>query len=279
MFQIRVLMTICCLTVLGFAYTNCSQAGNIAVKEAQEKTLTTGEVGPTSPTTVTEILQNCEKAQSSGTLMTLSQNINFEDSRVETNKSQICEFAPPGKQTVNGNLEMAAEKMQTRYEQVRSLNLPANAVICDIEMKNNLQKFKYDDVFFFTFNGSLLASNNKTSVQQTLMPKSAKLAANQFTDIYTYDWTKLRTFGFVNEADDYCLGSAEGLSTCKWPVSEQSGEIKFSFAQSLLISLSAGIKSDQQKFAFIITGDDDPTLDCYHEKLEFAMNVKYFIPQ
>ncbi len=267
------------MTILGIAYTNCSQPGKIQVNDSQENAFTTSGAPALPPTTVPEILQSCEKALKDGKLLSLNQNINFEDSRVETKKSVICEFAPAGKQTASGNLETSPERMQARYEQERTLNLPTNAVICDIEMKNNLQKFTYDDVFFFTFNGSVLASNNKTSIQRTLMPKSAKLADNQFTDIYAYDWTKLRTFGFVNEADDYCLGAAEGLSSCKWPVSEQAGEIKFSFSQSLLISLSAGIKSDQQKFSFIITGDDDPSLDCYHEKLEFAMNVKYFIPQ
>ena len=79
-------------------------------------------------------------------------------------------------------------------------------------------------------------------------------------------------------ADDYCLGSDEGLASCTWPISEKQGQIKFSFAQPLLISISANVPAENQQFSFAITGDNDRAIDCYHEKLEFTMNVKYYIP-
>ena len=260
------------------SYTNCSQVGNIQVKDAVNSVADTQQE-PSSPTTVTDIIASCDKAMRAGKLLTLNQKVNFEDSRIETGKKNICEFSIGGSGTTTGNLEMAQERLQARYEQDRMLQLPANAIICNVDMQNGLQKFRYDDVFFFTLNGFLLASNDKTAVQDRLTAQSVKLSTNQFTDIYTYDWMKLRTAGFKNEADDYCAGVSEGLSSCQWPISEQQGDIKFSFSQSLLISMTAGVKSDQQKFSFVITGDDDPTLDCYHEKLEFNMIVKYFVPQ
>lgn len=256
--------------VLVIAYSNCSQPGEIALKN--------GPAVVATEATVKNILSSCANAAATGKLLTSQQNINFDDSRVETQKANICEFAAAGAVTLNGNLEMHDSFMQSRYEQSRSLNLPEGSVICDIEMKNSLQSFRYDDVFFFTFNGFLLATNDKTAMKEKLRPASVKLADNEFTDIYTYDWTKLRTGHFENVADDYCLGATEGLSTCAWPVSEQPGKINFSFAPSLLIGISAGIPAQQHKFGFAITGDNDPSLDCYHEKLEFLMNVKYYIP-
>jgi len=281
------------MAVLGLAFNNCSQAGSIALKASPTEgsnSVTSApdnqEPDPQQPPLmppkdpVQQIIANCQQAAAAGKLMVANQNVTFDDSRVETGKNQICDFAAKGTQmTANGDLEMLNGYMQARYEQTRKLVLPDNAVICDIAMKNDLQSFRYDDVFFFSFNGYLLASNNMTEVKQRLTPSSQKLSDNEFTDIYTYDWTKLRTGTFQNQADDYCLGADQGLSSCSWPVSEQQGQIKFSFAQSLLVSMSAGRKASDQSFTFVITGDNDPSLDCYHEKLDFSMSVKYYIPQ
>lgn len=256
--------------LLCIAFTNCSQVGEIALSSKASPLV--------SETVVEDIISNCQKAQASGKLLTTNRIINFEDTRLETKKSQICEFANPNQETASGNFEMHNTTMQSRYEQERNLDLPAGAVICDIEMQNNLQSFRYDDVFFFSFNGFLLATNNNTAVKEALMPETIQLASHQSTSVYTYDWSKLQLHHFENQADDYCLGASEGLSSCSWPVTEQEGQIKFNFAQSLLIGMSAGISSSEQKFSFAITGDNDPKIDCYHEKLEFSMNVKYYIP-
>lgn len=272
---------------VGVAYTNCGQNGEIALKSvpvestnAVTSTPTTPEVPVTIPTDpVQQILSSCQMAQNTHKLMVSSQIVTFDDTRVETQKEKICEFAmTSGYETILGNLSMNNGYLQARYEQNRKLNLPAGAVICDIQMKNDLQKFMYDDVFFFTFNGYLLASNLKSSVVRRLTAESKKLSENNFTDIYTYDWMKIRTARFENVADDYCAGAEEGLGQCSWPVTQQQGNINFSFAPSLLISMSAGRSSDNQNFSFIITGDNDPLVDCYHEKLEFAMTVKYYLP-
>lgn len=262
---------------LSVTYTNCGQVGEIALKSipVEEASLAPEEA-------VQNILTNCRTAASENKLLVLNQKVNFEDSRIETGKKQICEFASHGAspgETADGNLVMHDSYMQSRYEQFRKLNLPTNAVLCDIEMKNDLQSFRYDDVFFFTFNGFLLASNNKSAVKERLSPISKKIAENSFTDIYNYNWKALRTARFENIADDYCVGASEGLAECSWPVSEKSGSIKFSFAQPLLISMSASRSAQNQEFSFVITGDNDPDLDCYHQKLEFSMAVKYYIPE
>lgn len=271
------------MLAISFIYTNCGQPGDISLKSIpiDENSVSSVPGVPNVPApsepTIREIITNCQNAISSGKIQTLVQIVNFEDSRVETGKERICEFAEQGEETAAGNLEMHDETMQSRYEQHRKLNLPEKAVICDIKMLNDLQSFRYDDVFFFSFNGYLLASNNKTAVEAKLPPISRKLDENNFTSLYKYDWLKLRTAYFENVADDYCAGYSEGLSECSWPISEEPGQIKFSFAPSVLISMSAGRPADSQTFSFAITGDDDERKDCYHEKLEFTMKVKYYI--
>ncbi len=255
-------------TLLTITFNNCGQNGSITSKEST----ISGQ-----STDVEVIISNCAQAIQQGKIRTLNQNINFEDSRVETGKANICNFAPAGQTTADGNLSTTNGQMRSRYEQHRKLNLPANAVLCDVQMSNNLQSFRYDDVFFFNFNNYLLATNNRSAVNQRLNPTSMNLSTNQNIDLFTYDWTSLRTAGFSNVSDDYCIGQAQGLAQCSWPVTEQQGSIKFQFNSEMLIRMSANVAAENQTFSFVITGDDDPSLDCYHEKLAFSMAVKYYI--
>lgn len=263
------------ILVLVLGYTNCGQVGDIELKSIPLDENLTSSV---KDDLVHEILSNCQNAIANNKMKFLNQKVNFEDSRVESKKDYICEFAEEGKQTSSGNLEMKDEYMQARYEQNRQLNLPQDAVICDIQFSNDLQSFKYDDVFFFSYNGYLLATNNKPAIEDRLRPESRKLSDNQFTSLYKYDWLKLRGARFENEPYDYCVGDSEGLSQCSWPVTEEQGKIKLWFSPAVLVAASSSRPSSNQVFTFAITGDNDPELDCYHEKLEFNMNVKYYMP-
>lgn len=250
--------------VLTLSFSNCGQPGSIAAKLPSDTVIFNTEV-------IDEVLQNCANARASGTLRTHNEMVRFEDSRVETGRTQICEFG------VNDNLNMEDGHMRARHDQNVKLNVPANAVICDVRMTNNLQKFRYDDVFFFTLNGFLLASNNKTAVQNRLTPSNLQYG-NKNMSIYRYNWLALRDHEFDNVVDDYCVGKAQNESMCSWPVTEKDGNIQFSFNQALLIALSLGTPSQNLNFGFTITGDNDPNLDCYHERLDFSMAVDYFVP-
>ena len=240
MLRLIIAATLIFVTIVSF--NNCSQPGKLAVSDQKAVTVATDPI-------VQEILLNCQRAQANGHLLTVTKTINFEDTRVESGKQQICDFAQTGQQTANGNLDMVDGQLRARYEQDRNLGLPDGAVLCDVQLQNDLQTFRYDDVFFFSFNGYLLASNDKTAVVQRLAPVMSQLGSTS-VPFYRYDWMALRTAPFANVADDYCLGSAQGSSTCTWPITESQGNIKFSFDQELLIRLSANTTSSQQTFSF-----------------------------
>jgi hypothetical protein len=223
------------------------------------------------PDDVTQTKMNCDNARMTGKLKILNQKIIFEDTEIETGRTQVCLF------NVGNNLDMLNTYMQARYEQYHRLNLPANAVVCDLDMATPLQRFRYDDVFVFTFNNRILATNNRSALFQTNPEGVLPVVNAGNVPIYNYDWLSLRSKRFENVADDYCLGSAQGAASCRWPITEQNGQIQFDFDQQLLIALGLTTSSDQQRFGFIITGDNDPNIDCYHERLEFDMNVQYYI--
>jgi hypothetical protein len=221
---------------------------------------------------IEEVQANCESARTSGKLIQSNQRVDFADTRLETGRAQICEFSS------GDNWGIRNTYMQARYEQQKKLQLPDNAVICDLEMKTDLQRFKYDDVFVFNYNNFVLATNNKSALLSTTPPEARlPLGAGAQVPVYKYDWLKLRGASFANVADDFCLGSDQNLANCSWPVTEQTGNIVFSFDEKILIALGLTAKSDNQTFSFVITGDNDPNLDCYHEELSFDMTVKYYV--
>ena len=221
---------------------------------------------------IQEVKINCDNARAAGALVQSKQMIEFSDTREETGRAQICEFSK------NDNLGILDTFMQARYEQQRRLQLPENAVICDLEMKTALQRFQYDDVFVFNYNNFILATNNKTALYSTTRPETTlNLDSGLNVPIYRYDWLKLRGASFNNVADDFCLGSDQNLASCSWPISERTGNIVFSFDQRLLIALGLTHKSNYQTFSFVITGDNDLNQDCFHEELSFEMNISYYL--
>lgn len=224
------------------------------------------------PDVIKNVIDSCNKAEAAGQLVTAQQKIVLDDTGVESGRpGNICQFG------VDDNLTMKEGELRARYTQTRSLSLPAGAVLCDVDMNSQVQNFRYDDVFFLSFNGHLLATNDKTasdrlSAQNLFLPISKRSIS-----VYEYDWLKVRTAPFQNQnRDDYCIGLVDGLSNCAWPLTEQSGKIQLDFSQEALVAMSAG--QPTQTLQFAITGDNNPDIDCYHQRLELDATVKYFIP-
>lgn len=270
-------------TIISLAFTNCAKV-NFGATEASKAAETNGTfddgddgdddvvVTPTPPP-VDEAIKNCAEAIASGKILSSNQTMEFKDTQVETGRQRVCEFG------VNDNLAMKNNYLQARHEQTQALNLPAGAVICAVEMKTAIQRFKYDDVFFLTFNNRILASNLQRSVVLNSV-EPMPLTTGEMVPLYSYDWLKVRgsSFAGVNEtANDYCLGAKEGKATCQWPLSQQNGNIQFTFNPEMLINIGLKANSADQKFGFTISGDDDPTVDCYHEKLSFDTTIRYYI--
>ncbi|MEK6774146.1 MAG: hypothetical protein AABY64_09400 [Bdellovibrionota bacterium] len=254
--------------VLSVLFNNCTQNGELVVIPASNNILATDDL-------VLVNIEACNEAAAAGQLQTINQKVSFEDSRIETGLQNICSF--PAQEDALGNLSMKDGQMRARYEQSKSLQLPANAVVCDIKLSNDLQSFRYDDVFFLIFNNYVLATNNKTALKQRLSPTSINsLQSNVRYNLYNYNWMSLRTAAFENVVDDFCLGSEAGLGSCSWPVTESAGKILLSWSPEVFIRLTAAV-AQNQTFKFVITGDNDPSLDCYHQKLEFDTTVKYIL--
>ena len=225
-----------------------------------------------TPIPVPDVIESCEEAARKGAIVTTNQVIRFDDTRTESGREQVCQFG------VGDNLDQKGEYLRARYEQASSLQLPANAVICDMGVLVTRQSFLYDDVFYLTYNGVILASNLARSIPKTT--SESVILGSQPVALHRYAWPDVRDLVFTGATEtreDYCLGAEQGLSSCQWPLSQQTGTIAFNFDREITIALSQRPVAGQQRFGFVITGDNDPQSDCYHERLDMNLSVKYFI--
>lgn len=257
-----------CGAFLSF-FTNCSKVDFNAASNLSKLA---------EPTDIEEAIRSCAQAAQDGSMKVLSTEVLFNDSRVETgNSADICSFGPSDNVSVFVNNGFNG-KTAARYEQSSKLGLPANAVVCDIALSNDLSSFKYDDMIYLTYNGYVLASSSKTSVENRFASADVSLPSlAQSLRLYKFDWTRLRGSSGSQALDNYCLGSDIGVGACSLPQSEQQGQIGLAWDPKVLIAVGLSAPAEAQEFKFIVTGDNDTAKDCYHQELKLKTTVKYFL--
>lgn len=224
-------------------------------------------------------IKTCMQLGDTAQLLNHVQTIRFEDTRLESGRKKVCEFSEIVGSDVNGNLSILDSYLRAQYVQTRTINLPANAVLCDIEIETQEQDFVYDDVFFLNLNSTVLASNHNSQLKSSLSGHVFKHSVTgQNISYYEYDWLKLRNTQFKNVVNDYCIGAEQGLSQCQWPVTEEFGQIKMKFDSEILIRASAStIEKGAQMMTFVITGDNDHAVDCYHQRMDLDLKLRYYL--
>lgn len=168
--------------------------------------------------------------------------------------------------------------LTARVEQVESLELPTEAVICDMAfdftglVPDEIQVMVYDDHFFFTFNDIVLSSSFAPAVDELVAEG----------DLHTWDWSRVVGYDYHAVGDDYesyCLGEIGGSAECDIPATETPGPITMRYDEALVAELSLSAIADARyDFSFITTGDDDVGEDCKHEAFGFTVTVPYLQP-
>ena len=214
---------------------------------------------PTPPATLSKIQSQCQ----SKTLLLREFSINF------PNPERTCEWG------ANGNLGRRDGHFQARREQSVVLPVPAQAIICSLELNSESKSFVYDDQFIITFNNYVLAATKYVFTKDWL----AEVASNPGT--YFYQWTHIAgKFGGTNiagEKEVYCYGKEQG-SACDWPKSQQIGAIKVSPAPAKIQQLIAlSLAQGPYELKFITIGDNNNS-DCQHTSLIFQARLQYVLP-
>ncbi|MDP2307558.1 MAG: hypothetical protein Q8P18_16155 [Pseudomonadota bacterium] len=174
---------------------------------------------------------------------------------------------------VDGNLDPGQGVISARTEDVVVLEMPTDVAICDVTLDfrgpdpESEQILRYDDAFILTLDDVVLAASYGPMVE--LLEEEGHLRL--------YDWDRLAgaPFSFA-DLDAYCLGAAEGLSTCTIPPPETSGIISLDFGSEIVDELADhAYRQQRYAFAFISVGDNDEDVDCSHAEFGFTVDVDY----
>jgi len=172
------------------------------------------------------------------------------------------------------NLSESQAYFTARIEQTAELALPDGVVVCDMDYDFLLSggegtPMVYDDHFYFTFDGVLLATSYGPAVTDGWLEEEG--------DLPLYDWDSIAGREFQYDVvPSWCLGQDDGSSDCDIPPTETEGILSLDFGTNIVEQLSLrAVQEERFEFGFVTTGDNDPNEDCAHADFEFQVEVGY----
>jgi len=186
------------------------------------------------------------------------------DSGLKKQIKQSVRFGEVQKCTwgANGNLNPLDLHVQAIEGQKATIDLPANAKLCELGIGSAATTIQYDDFMLITLNNQVLLASNKELL--------ADLQPDQ-VQAYAWDFSRVRGKAINWDAAPYCLGDS---STCNIPVTDVQGSFAFNIDPESLGKLAANsVNKTRLDFALYATGDND-TRDCWHTAftLDFTLN-------
>lgn len=214
----------------------------------------------TPPTTVTELISNCDDAKARGKIQSSTSQITFED-----NVGQ-CPWG------VGDNLAKLDSSATARLEQVRKVNIPSGAVVCQVHLEDvDQQNFRYDDNIILTLNNYLLTA---TSDFQNYLQNT--------NGYYSYDWSRIKGKNAKANTSDsapekqYCAGKDQGLAACSFPLTDTNGSVKLQFSERVIQNILGMTSASDINLTMITIGDNDASSDCHHNTMRFNVKVDYY---
>lgn len=170
-----------------------------------------------------------------------------------------------------GQGEMLSRKdgfLRAYLRQNQTLTLPEGAILCGFELTHREQAMHYDDEMFFLLQDQIL------------------MATKDYTEYFTsqdlfrrFDWEKLKDkiYDQFDPRGLYCLGGAEGFSTCDLPPTDTSGSIHLQLTAEMSEKLAVFLGRERKlNFSWITTGDNDSS-DCRHSPIALDVKLQYVL--
>lgn len=260
---------------LCLAFQNCSPVA--FSKPAASQVVVAGTPPPApsaTPPPIQQALADCQDPNAS--MHVIDEPIFFDNPLNEVGATPVCAWGVGGNATVKNGF------LTARYEQLHQVQLPANAILCDMSFQFQTQAMKYDDHFFFLVNDVVVAASDSWWQDNYLNSSSLQIDASHSLTANIYNWSRLvgqpnNNMVVPKQPDgvSYCLGENEGLSQCSWPQTEVSGQISMSVAPKIVTALGLKSSNSNVTLKFITTGDDDVAKDCQHEPLSLSVHLRY----
>lgn len=210
---------------------------------------------PATPAATPAVRVNCDTPSSLSTA-TVTVLIPKND---PTNGGSRCPFGTGDNNSANSN---NGGEYSARIERTFPINIPSSHAVCAMTAQSQSQTLKYDDHIFLMINNYVLLATKGIPTERFT------LDANGF---YVYDWSQIR--GRNIRTSQAC---ASGV-TCQFPASEQSGNFSFQLNSDANKRLFSSLQNQNLSFKIVLTGDDNPDIDCRQSKdLNLSVTYTYF---
>ena len=223
----------------------------------------------------------CAEAEAKGLMLEKTQDIFFPT-------------VPECRWEEDGNYSKINRLIRARQEQYIDIDIPKDAILCDMDFDFPTQTMKYDDEIFLTLGGKVLFASQDYSVTSGEAKFDEGLMVNSL-GLIEYKWDGDN--GIANLFYDwavtprYCLGvdPADMDTKCVIPATERTGQFSLEIDKEKIIQIGQlnGLVFDEEdesilntleplKIGFITTGDND-RYDCEHTDFDFDVKIKYII--
>lgn len=167
----------------------------------------------------------------------------------------------------NGNGAEAVGVVTARSVRTATIPVPADSKVCALKVSAPAQQFSFDDDVFLTLGDVLLYSSQN---HNGLFAKRSGFAL--------FDWSRIKGSPLKSGQGPYCLGAAEGVSSCVVPPSPTVGELSMRFDDAMLRRATDAARPASTITPWSVSlyaiGDDDAS-DCQHGKLDLRVTVSY----
>ncbi|MFL0799330.1 MAG: hypothetical protein K6L80_02685 [Agarilytica sp.] len=178
--------------------------------------------------------------------------------------------------------------IQGFYRQSVVASLPENAVVCSSTISANSGNdvyWRYDDEFFLSIGDQVIISSEKASRMQGMVSEEAEEYGQ---GPYLFDFEAIKWLDYNYSYERYCLGhdriggifADDDNLSCQFPRTQQWGTFNIDIPAEAFAVVSADIVNEgEANFSLVISGDDDPQIDCQHSGIELNWDVEYVVPE
>ena len=188
----------------------------------------------------------------------------------ETFDIHFDERRPSCEWDTNDNIGARDGYLTARTRESHAIPVDLSRQICgitfDFDPDRSGQSLAYDDELFLLFNDVVLLSSDTRQV--------ARL--DEKDGLRFFDWEALvgSPIDFSSSVPHYCLGQAEGLSTCEVPDAHITGEVQLDLEPELMRTLGDyAVDIGEANFDLVTIGDNDPENDCFHTPFSLSITI------